>query len=55
MAECAYCGDTIDGKPIVKNSKKYCTQECADLDEEDEVEEDDDAIEDEEEEVSEED
>jgi len=41
MAECAYCGDELDGRPIIRNDKKYCTKECADLDEE-EFEEDED-------------
>lgn len=40
MAECAYCGDEISGRPVVREDKKYCTKECADLDEE-EFDEDD--------------
>ena len=48
MAECAYCGDEIEGRPIIRNDKQYCTKECADLDEEefeeDELVDDDDDI-----------
>ena len=48
MAECAYCGDEIEGKPIIRNDKTYCTKECADLDEEEfeeeELVDDDDDI-----------
>ncbi|MFN0149690.1 MAG: hypothetical protein ACKVU1_03140 [bacterium] len=40
MAECAYCGDDIDGRPVARNDKTYCTNECADLDEEEFEEED---------------
>ena len=34
MAECAYCGDEIVGKGVKRNGKNYCSNECADYDEE---------------------
>ena len=34
MAECAYCGDEVVGKGVSRNSRVYCSNECADYDEE---------------------
>jgi hypothetical protein len=43
MAECAYCGDEVVGKGVTRNSRVYCSNECADYDEE-EFDEDDDEL-----------
>ena len=46
MAECAYCGDEVVGKGVARNSRLYCSNECADYDEE-EFDEEEEEFEDE--------
>jgi len=40
--KCASCGEEIEGKPIWKDDKPYCSEECADMESMEEEEEKED-------------